>query len=233
MQNRIYWGSDAPKTWKRATPKAQSIPSVPLDYSPQEKASSGKTHRFVISTSAVDRSGDTIDQNGWDLKAYRKNPIVLAFHDANQWPVGRANKISVEGGRLVAEVQFADTHQGRTAKSLVESGMLRATSVGFVPTEAKASSEKGRLGGYDFKKQELMEFSLVPVPANPECLICMSAKEEREHQAQQYREQAKADLAAATEAKRLEAYEARMARTTPAQRKREREAALLRIKGSA
>jgi hypothetical protein len=39
-------------------------------------------------------------------------------------------------------------------------------------------------------------------------------------------------LAAVTEAKRLEAYEARMASTTPAQRRREREATLLRIKGA-
>ena len=33
--------------------------------------------RFVISTGAVDRDGDTIDPKGWDLTAYRRNPTVL------------------------------------------------------------------------------------------------------------------------------------------------------------
>ena len=116
---------------------------------------------------------------GWDLKAYRKNPVVLFAHDASAWPVGRAVKIGVERDRLVAEVQFANTHEGRKAQHLVETGHLKATSVGFRVLEAKPSTDRERQGGYDFKRQELMEFSIVPVPANPECLICMSAEEER------------------------------------------------------
>ena len=113
---------------------------------------------------------------GWDLKAYRKNPVVLFAHDASAWPVGRAVKIGVERDRLVAEVQFANTHEGRKAQHLVETGHLKATSVGFRVLEAKPSTDRERQGGYDFKRQELMEFSIVPVPANPECLICMSAE---------------------------------------------------------
>jgi HK97 family phage prohead protease len=228
--NRVYWQGNEPKNWKRAAPQTSSIPALPIEFESKERGAV-RTYRFIVSTDTVDRSNDTIDQAGWDLKAYRRSPVVLWAHDASQWPIGKATKIGVEGGKLIAEVMFADTFEGRKAQALVDAGMLKATSVGFLPTESKMSIE--RRGGYDFKKQQLMEFSIVPVPANPDCLICMSAKEEREQQAHAYRAQAKADMAAVTEAKRAEAVEARMASTTPAQRKREREATLLRIKGLA
>lgn len=172
--NRIYWGSDAPKNWKRAAPKMQSVPSVPVEFE-GKAAGEAKQYNFVVSTSSVDRSSDTIDQSGWDLKAYRKNPVVLWAHDAGSWPVGKATRIAVENGRLTATVKFADTFEGRKAAALVDQGILKATSVGFRPTEYDFA--KDRKGGLDFRKQELMEFSVVPVPANPDCLICLSAEE--------------------------------------------------------
>jgi HK97 family phage prohead protease len=180
MQNRIYWGSNVPKNWKRATPKAQSIPSLPVAFESKQDRGPARTYRFVVSTNTVDRSNDTIDQSGWDLKAYRRNPVVLWSHDASNWPVGKATKIGVEGGKLVAEVMFAGTFEGRKAQALVDAGFLKSTSVGFQPTEFKMSLDRERMGGVDFKKQQLMEFSIVNVPANPDCLICMSAEEVRE-----------------------------------------------------
>jgi HK97 family phage prohead protease len=178
MMNRIYW-SETPSTWKRAAP-AQSIPSVPSPFEFDTKApADAKTFRFVVSTGTVDRSGDTINQAGWQLKSYRRNPVVLYAHDAGAWPVGKATSIGVEGDKLVASVQFADTFEGKKVRHLVETGVLKATSVGFRPIESKMSSEKGRVGSYDFISQELMEFSVCPVPANPDCLLTMSATESR------------------------------------------------------
>jgi HK97 family phage prohead protease len=206
MQNRIYWGSNAPKNWKRATPKAQSIPSLPVAFESKQDRGAARTYRFVVSTNSVDRSNDTIDQSGWDLKAYRRNPVVLWSHDASNWPVGKATKIGVEGGKLVAEVMFAGTFEGRKAQALVDAGMLKATSVGFQPTEFKMSLDRERMGGVDFKKQQLMEFSIVNVPANPDCLICMSADEVRAERTAEARE-----LLA-----RIAADEAKAAKTKPA-----------------
>jgi hypothetical protein len=51
--------------------------------------------------------------------------------------------------------------------------------------------------------------------------------------AAEYRVQAKADMAYVAKAKRDAEFEARMARTSPQQRRRQREATLLRIKGLA
>ena len=52
---------------------------------------------------------------------------------------------------------------------LITAGYIKAGSVGFVPLEFKFSDR--RQGGIDFKRQELLEFSICPVPANANALI--------------------------------------------------------------
>src|SRR5215207_6829976 len=65
--------------------------------------------RFVISTGAVDRDGDTINPKGWDLAAYRTNPTVLWGHDHRIPAIARMVRIAVEGSppALVADAEFA------------------------------------------------------------------------------------------------------------------------------
>jgi HK97 family phage prohead protease len=136
---------------------------------------SGRTRKFVISTSGVDRDNDTIDQSGWNLANYKANPVVLWAHDYSQLPIARAVDIHVEGNNLVAMAEFADHAFADTVLRLIDGGFLRATSVGFKPTKAVENVERG---GYDFKAQELLEFSVVPVPANPQALITMGIDEQ-------------------------------------------------------
>jgi hypothetical protein len=57
---------------------------------------------------------------------------------------------------------------GFKVHQLVEAGFLRAVSVGFRPLEYTYNAERE---GYDFKRAELLEVSVVPVPANQEALI--------------------------------------------------------------
>src|SRR5262249_37087704 len=55
---------------------------------------------------------------------------------------------------------------------LLEKGHMRAVSVGFSPT-GKINSlvdDKGNWTGFEFTSQELLELSVVPVPANPAAL---------------------------------------------------------------
>lgn len=131
-------------------------------------ADEGDGLEFVLSDATVDRYGDVIEADGWDLKWFKKNPIALFGHAAG-FPIGKWADIRVEGGKLLARLVFAA--QGTSARidelrSLVEQGILRAVSVGFRPLEA--TEMKG--GGYRYTKQELLETSLVSVPANPAAL---------------------------------------------------------------
>ena len=124
---------------------------------------------FAISTPSVDRMGDTIAINGWKLANYRKNPVVLWAHDASSLPVARATKVWIEDDRLMAEAEFTPPGMARfndTVFDMLKGGYLNATSVGFAPIEYAFMDT-----GIAFKTQELLEFSIVPVPANAEALI--------------------------------------------------------------
>lgn len=128
------------------------------------------TYRFTISTATPDRERDVVAVDGWKLKHYRANPVVLWAHDYRTPPVGQAVELpKVRDGKLVSGVRFdSDVHDlARVVEQLVERGSLRATSVGFAPLKHQLNDERR---GYDFLEQELLEWSIVPVPANPEAL---------------------------------------------------------------
>ena len=35
----------------------------------------------IASTNSVDRHGEIVDNNGWELKSFKKNPVILWAHD--------------------------------------------------------------------------------------------------------------------------------------------------------
>lgn len=143
-----------------------------------EPSSSGAGLNFVLSTSAVDRHGDTVAQSGWKLDNYKKNPVVLFGHDQQSPPVGRAPNILLEGDKLVAKgVQFTPKELspfGWMIGEMYKQGFMNAVSVGFLPGKFRENEERGGLA-MDFEEQELLEFSAVPVPANPEALQAAKA----------------------------------------------------------
>ena len=141
-----------------------------------------RTVDFTISTESIDRYGDTIRADGWRLENYRRNPVVLWMHEATMLPVARATKVWTERLTLKARTEF--TPAGLVQFNdhifdLLSDGFLNATSVGFLPLKW-AWVDEGERFGIDFIEQELLEFSVVTVPANPEALVdARSAQSER------------------------------------------------------
>jgi len=132
--------------------------------------------RFIASDETTDRYGDVVMQDGWDLKAYRRNPVFLWMHNQDK-PIGTVRPIEVADGKLMATVKFYDP--GDSALSdylwrLVKKRKLNAVSVGFTVKSASdyepILDENERKTGYRFLSQELLELSLVAVPANPNAL---------------------------------------------------------------
>lgn len=135
-------------------------------------ASNGEGMEFVLSDATVDRVGDVIEPDGWDLKNFKKNPIALFGHNSG-FPIGKWENLRVEGGKLIARLKFAA--KGTSARidelaSLVEQGILRAVSVGFRPIKSEPLDPERPYGPQRYTKQELLETSLVSVPANPAAL---------------------------------------------------------------
>lgn len=127
---------------------------------------------FVLSDETLDRYGDVIEAEGWVLTNFRRNPIALFGHNSS-FPIGTWTNIRVEGGKLLARLKLAA--KGTSARideliSLVEQGILRAVSVGFRPLEWEPLDAKKPYGGQRYTKSELLETSLVSVPANPAAL---------------------------------------------------------------
>ena len=143
---------------------------------------SDRTLRFVLSTAAVDREYDLIDQNGWDLDAYKQNPVVLLNHAHDGLPIGKMVDIGTVGGALRGTVEFVPADvpiAGPFAEAvlrLCQGGFMSATSVGFRPLEWSVPEGDAARGerwwpGVDYTRQELCELSIVTVPCNPEALI--------------------------------------------------------------
>lgn len=132
------------------------------------------TYEYVASDESVDRYGDVIRVAGWELKNYKANPIVLFAHQKDN-PVGTA-KVWVEGTKLMCKIKLADEGTSPfidSLRKLVEQKIVRAVSVGFLPTvEPKyiRDKENDRIIGVEYIGQELLENSLVTVPANPAAL---------------------------------------------------------------
>lgn len=131
-------------------------------------ALSDRQIRAVISTPTPDRDGDVVEPSGVDLTSFRKNPIFLASHDATK-PLGNA-LVSVLPDRLEAIFTFAPKGISAVADEfcgLAKSGILRSVSIGFNPLESKPING----GGWRFTRWELLEISLVSIPANPDALV--------------------------------------------------------------
>lgn len=157
--------------------------------------------QFTISTETVDRMGDTIKAEGWELDAYRKNPVVLWGHDSDSLPVGKATRVWIEGGKLKATAEFTPEGMAKfndTVFAMLKGGFLNAVSVGFMPKDYKFTEDSDRRFGIDFLKQELLEFSVVSVPANAEALVDSRGVSDEE-----FADRIQADIVAAERLKEL------------------------------
>jgi HK97 family phage prohead protease len=159
----------------KALAKSGALPAgatVRKTFTAGVKPESKRLLTFTISTSDVDRQGDSISAAGWDLTAYRTNPIVLWAHESRNLPVGRAVNVGIENGRLKATAEFMPSDLYPFADRvyrMLRDGWLTAASVGFRPIEWEWS--QNRTHGIDFKRAELIEFSIVPIPANAAALL--------------------------------------------------------------
>ena len=126
---------------------------------------------FVLSDATPDRYGDVIDANGWVLDNFKRNPIALFNHNAD-FPVGRWENLGVKGDALRGHLRMAPagiSPRIDELRALINAGILKAVSVGFMPLESQARSRTER--GERYTKQELVETSLVSVPANPNAVL--------------------------------------------------------------
>ena len=157
------------------------------------KAEETRTVEFVISDETRDRHGTVIPIKSWDIKNYNKNGIVGYQHEVyGGWGepnpdliLGRGEAF-VEDGKLIGRVTFEPADINPLAEKIFQKvlhGTLKATSVGFRETVRGAWGEdeeavNGKNATYYFGQVELLEFSIVNIPSNPNALRRTVEKDE-------------------------------------------------------
>ena len=131
-----------------------------------------RTAQFIISDDQVDRMDEIVEQS-WDTENYKNNPIVLWGHnpDEPENVLGTSLGLETEKGdddvtRTKSTVKFSEEGINPKADMVfnqIKAGILRTVSVGFIPKTFKTSDDKKDI----LADNELLEFSIVPIPANP------------------------------------------------------------------
>ena len=139
---------------------------------------------FVCSTEGIKRDGNRVrnDPGSWDFTNFAKNPVMLWTHDygsserppmppIGSWvnwgiePDGNGNNSLVMSGRFATH-DFADL-----IYNLYLEGHMSAVSIGWTPLEYREIVHDGSFLGWDFFRNELLECSAVPIPADPDAIM--------------------------------------------------------------
>lgn len=138
----------------------------------------------TITTETIDRDGEVLISQGMDASEYEKNPVVFYNHDYAE-PIGKITDLRRGKGKIDATIEFAkrpDDFEGsyfpEFVESLVDQGIVKGISVGFVPQPGgvrKASAKDKEDYGDDvrqvYSKWKLLEVSVAPLPANATALV--------------------------------------------------------------
>jgi hypothetical protein len=153
----------------RADPQTFAFPGQTLKIDPSKMLV-----RAVISTAAPDRAGDMMLPAGLrNAEEFLRNPVVLWAHQRSLPPIGTCERLTIEPDRVIAETKFsASSPFAQDVFNLYAEGVLRGWSIGFVPARAFAmpATRDRPQGGTCYPEWDLLEYSAVPVPENPQAL---------------------------------------------------------------
>ncbi|MDA1349681.1 MAG: HK97 family phage prohead protease [Chloroflexi bacterium] len=132
------------------------------------------TYRVTIAANEKVRQPPELDFAGISTENYFKNPVVMWAHDvvgrspSGGLPIGRTLALDWKPGRgLVADFEFlSDDPFAHRVRNAWDKGFLRAASISWAPLESGPSKDGGRRD----TKADLLEWSIVSVPADPEAL---------------------------------------------------------------
>jgi len=131
-----------------------------------KKSAEGKL-TIIASDETLDRHGEVLKLDAWDLTEFNKAPRLLVDHNHEVASiVGKAENTQVDRsiGALTFEPVFHEiTQLSKDVKSMVEEGFLDTVSVGFIPHGPEKDGGIGR--------NELIEISFVTVGANPNARV--------------------------------------------------------------
>lgn len=154
-----------------------------------QTADNDRIIRVVASKQVRDRDNDLVyvgpNQKGKGilLDEFLKNPIVLQFHDAGSWAIGKVLEAAIGSDennvpQLEMAIEFADTDEGNKALYLYKNEFQKAVSIRFRMKEYVYNEPEK---GFDIFTSNMFEVSAVPLPANQEALIMKAYEDVKEY----------------------------------------------------
>jgi HK97 family phage prohead protease len=163
-------GGFKPKVQWKVEGDVEVIASVPFVLSAEQEDQANIPWTF--STFDLDRFDERVDPAGWDFKQFLKNPVICWAHRYDIPAIGKADNVYADekgrDGSIVFNSKDIDPF-GWAIGERVKAGVIRAGSVGFRVLEIELPAKEEAKDGTAliFRKQELLEFSVCNVPANP------------------------------------------------------------------
>lgn len=140
-----------------------------------QRAAVGANRRSVtIAANNRARATPDLELSGLRFDNYRRNPVVMWAHDAvgrspsGGLPIGRTLSIgrAADGG-IIAEFEFLDDDPfAQRIRNAWDKGFLQAASISWLPLESRPAAN----GSLRDIRSELLEWSIVSVPADPDAL---------------------------------------------------------------
>lgn len=135
----------------------------------------------IISTENVDLDGEVVVQSGIDttyfLGADKDSGVRTVYldHDYSK-PVGSCVNLKLTSGGLYASTYISKTALGEEVLTLIDEGIIRGQSIGYrrVDSSDPDHAEVQKYGhGCDrvTRKSMLLEFSMTPMPCNPDAML--------------------------------------------------------------
>jgi len=148
---------------------------------------------FKLTQLRRDHHGDIVEPKGClpFLSEYEKNAQVFFSHRSSDVPIAKSTdangklRLRVTDEDMVARAYFHNvTQESVEVFKLITLGYLKGASIGFVPVlgewierpERKKDKDENKneidfdFGGIRFKKWKLLEWSVVPIPANADAI---------------------------------------------------------------
>jgi hypothetical protein len=147
----------------------------------RKKNTDTRTVTFVASDGSRDSAHTVLNQAGWDLNRFNANPVIGYNHEVyGAWDtkdvdfvIGKG-RAYVEDNTLLVDITFEPKEINELAEKVYQKvlfGSLNAVSVGFLPLGNGHWGEGEEARGeeretYYYAGQELLEISVVNIPAN-------------------------------------------------------------------
>ena len=139
-----------------------------------EKAGESAAYHFRGYASTygnIDRDQDVMLAGCFDESVKRKSTIPMLWNHWRSDVIGKIN-LSLDEKGLIAEGTFnLKDPEAQHIKDLVDMDALDSMSIGFIVEEYEPVDPKRPFGGWSIKKADVLETSIVTIPANPNATI--------------------------------------------------------------